>query len=135
MTSYTHQEAESLKAELRELASQVLEYKATAYMVAKEQTAHQRRTHQPAGESKRWYAGSKIAGLTWTEFAKEFGLEYEIHTDVGDDQGRYYTKKEAVEIRMESCEEEFVRFMFHQSYDDPETFKKVVAFLKKEEIK
>ena len=134
MTSYTHQEAETLKAGLRELASQVLEYKAIAYMVAKEQTAHQRRTHQPAGESKRWYAGSKIAGMSWMEFALAFGLEYEIRTDVGEDQGRHYTKKEAIEIRTEACEEEFVRFMFLQSWDDPEVFKKIVAFLKKEEI-
>jgi hypothetical protein len=134
MTSYTHQEAETLKAELRELASQVLEYKAIAYMVAKEQTAHQRRTHQPAGESKRWYAGSKIAGISWMEFALAFGLEGKMHIHIGDDQGRHYTKKEAIEIRTEACEEEFVRFMFHHSYDDPEEFKKVIAFLKKEEI-
>lgn len=121
--------AEAELAELTELAEKVLQYEATFTMVNKQQTPAQRRAHEAIGQSKRWSATCKIAGITPSEFVTKFDLAEYMYE--GFEQfGWFYTKKQALARHAEDCTDEFVRIMSRLRKDcRPETFAEIVTAL------
>ena len=102
----------TLNAQLVELAERVIEVTPTFVMVDKQQTAQQRRAHEPITQVKRWGATVKIAGMTSMEFGEMFGLLYDIkHFMFDGHPTTAYTKAKAIESSKDEATEEFVRFM------------------------
>jgi len=121
--------AEAELAELTELAEKVLQYEATFTMVDKAQTPAQRRAHEPIGQSKRWHASVKIAGMTSMEFGAKFDVVMVIEHFVFQSEGWCYTKKQALAQQAECSTEEFVRFMSVLRWDQPAEFAEIVTAL------
>ena len=102
----------TLNAELIELAERVIEVTPVFVMVDKQQTAQQRRAHEPITQVKRWGATVKIAGMTSTEFGEMFDLLHDIkHTAFHGSSGGSYTKAKAIQSVKDEAIEEFVRVM------------------------
>jgi hypothetical protein len=102
----------TLNAELIELAERVIEVTPVFVMVDKQQTAQQRRAHEPITQVKRWGATVKIAGMTSMEFGEMFDFLDEIkHTAFHGASGGSYTKAKAIQLVKDEATEEFVRVM------------------------
>jgi hypothetical protein len=102
----------TLNAQLVEIAERVIEVTPTFVMVDKQQTAQQRRAHEPITQRKSWGATVKIAGMTSMEFGEMFDYLHEIkHPAFDGSTGGSYTRAKAIQLVKDEATEEFVRVM------------------------
>jgi hypothetical protein len=102
----------ALNAQLVDLAERVIEVTPTFVMVDKQQTAQQRRAHEPITQAKRWGATVKIAGMTSMEFGEMFDVLHDIkHLAFDGSTGGSYTRAKAIQSVKDEAAQEFFRVM------------------------